>query len=249
MSKLQAGEGEGEVLLPEDVPVTMPELPPKLRVYTAQQFKALGDATRERILSIIKHEPLTAKQIGERLNIPPGTVGHHLQVLEAAGLAQIVARRLVRGIVAKYYTRTARLFEFDFPPEVSPRIEGMLKFLTDAREELADALTADEERTLSLAEETDHCLLGFPHARLSRERAMEFGTRLGALLDEFATADSDPAGQVYALSMAYFLAPPYLQSNGATMAFPPIRQVREKGGSYEYGTATEREDSGPSDVQ
>lgn len=252
MSRLQAGEGEGEVLLPEDVPVTMPKLPPKLRVYTAQQFKALGDTTRERILSIIKHEPLTAKQIGERLNIPPGTVGHHLQVLEAAGLAQIVARRLVRGIVAKYYTRTARLLEFDFPPEVSPRIEGMLKFLTDAREELADALTADEERSSSvniMPAEEDHCTLGFPHARLSPERAMEFGTRLGALLDEFATTDPDPDGQVYALSMAYFLAPPYLQSNGSTTAFPAIRQVREKGGSYEYGAATEREDSDSSDLQ
>src|SRR5690348_15294496 len=115
MSRLQAGEGE--VLLPEDVPVTMPELPPTMRVYTVQHFKALGDPTRERILSIIKHEPLTAKQLGERLNIPPGTVSHHLQVLETAGLAQVVARRLIRGIVAKYYTRTARLLQFDFPPE------------------------------------------------------------------------------------------------------------------------------------
>lgn len=250
MSKLQAGEGEA--LLPEDVPVTMPKLPPKLRVYTAQQFKALGDATRERILSIIKHEPLTAKLIGERLNIPPGTVGHHLQVLEAAGLAQIVARRLVRGIVAKYYTRTASLFQFDFPPEVSPSIEGTLKFLTDAREELADALVAEEERppnVLMTTEDELHCSVGFPHAQLSHERAAEFGLRLSALLDEFATTDPDPAGQVYALSMAYFLAPPYLQSQGsAPTTFPALRKVREKGGSDEYGAATGREDTDSSDV-
>src|SRR6185437_11240543 len=129
--------------------------------------------------------------------------------------------------------------------------EGMLKFLIDAREELADALTADEERSSTLSmmpEEEAHCTLGFPHARLSSERAQEFGARLGALLDEFATADPDPDGQVYALSMAYFLAPPYLQSNGSTTAFPAIRQVREKGGSYEYGAATEREGSDSSDV-
>ena len=217
MSRLQAGEGE--VLLPEDVPVTMPMLPPKLRVYTAQQFKALGDSTRERILSIIKHEPLTAKQLGERLSIPPGTVGHHLQVLEAAGLAQIVARRLVHGIVAKYYTRTARLFQFDFPPEITPRIENTLKFLTDARDELADSLIADEERPANLfADEKDEacCSTGFPHARLSRERALEFNKRLGALVEEFATAEPDPSGQVYALATAFFLAPPYLQSTRPT---------------------------------
>jgi DNA-binding transcriptional ArsR family regulator len=222
MSRLQAGEGE--VLLSEDVPVTMPTLPPKLRVYTAQQFKALGDATRERILSIIKHEPLTAKQIGERLGIPPGTVGHHLQVLEAAGLAQVVARRLVRGIVAKYYTRTARLFLFDFPPEVTPKIESVLKFLTDAREELADALTAEEkeqaERGPSDEEDEMPGSTGFPHARLSRQRAIEFDNRLRALVEEFATAEPDPDGQVYALATAFFLAPPYLQSTAATAPHP-----------------------------
>lgn len=215
MSRLQAGESE--VLLAEDVPVTMPTLPPKLRVHTAQQFKALGDATRERILSIIKHEPLTAKQIGERLSIPPGTVGHHLQVLEAAGLAQVVARRLVRGIVAKYYTRTARLFQFDFPPEVTPKMESHLKFLTDAREELADALLAEERTGSTIPDEEDEVpySTGFPHARLSRQRAIEFNNRLGALLEEFATAAPDPDGQVYGLATAFFLAPPYLQSTAS----------------------------------
>lgn len=221
MSILQTGEGDE--LLPDNVPVTMPALPPMLRVHTAQQFKAIGDKTRDRILSIIKHEPLTAKQIGTRLNIPPGTVGHHLQVLEEAGLAQVVARRLVRGIVAKYYTRTARLFQFDFPPEVTPGIEVTLKFLTDAREELADALMAEDAKSaLQLISDDDEaaCATGFPHACLSHARAMEFRKRLTDLLEEFATAEPDPDGQIYALSTAFFLAPPYLQSHGSSSTAP-----------------------------
>ncbi|HEX7736870.1 MAG TPA: winged helix-turn-helix domain-containing protein [Ktedonobacteraceae bacterium] len=218
MSRLQGGEGE--MLLGEDVPVRMPELPPTLRVHTAQQFKALGDATRERILRIIKHEPLTAKQLGERLGIPPGTISHHLQVLEAADLAQVVARRLVRGIVAKYYARTARLLQFDFPPEVTPRIESVLKFLTDAREELAESLMAEEKSSganLLLDDDPDniYCSTGFPHARLSREHVIDFKRRLEALLYEFATTAPDPDGQVYAFSSAFFLAPPYLQSKSS----------------------------------
>lgn len=59
-----------------------------------------------------------AKQLAARLGASPGTVGHHLHVLEDAGLAQIVARRVVRGIVAKYYTRTARIFDFDLPVDI-----------------------------------------------------------------------------------------------------------------------------------
>lgn len=199
---------ENEAPLPEDVPVTMPELPPTLRIHTAQQFKAIGDVTRSRILDLIKHEPLTARQLGERLSIPPGTVGHHLQVLEAAGLAQIVARRLVHGIVAKYYTRTARLFQFDFPPEVTPGHEQALKFLTDARDQLADSFAAGGDEI----EDERFCKTGFPHTRLSREHAQDFARRLRDLVYEFATFPPDPDGQVYGLCSAFFLAPPYLQS-------------------------------------
>lgn len=203
---------DNERVLPGHVPVRMPELPPTLRVHTAQQFKAFGDATRSRILNIIKFEPLTAKQIGERLGIPPGTIGHHLQVLDEAGLAQVVAQRLVHGIVAKYYTRTARLFNFDFPPEVAPEMVTTIDMMTEARAELADTLLADEKRGSQADRNVRFCKTGFPHARLSHERAEEFHKRLFDLIDEFATDPPDPAGQVYGCCAAFFLAPPYLQS-------------------------------------
>ena len=113
-------EDWGEVeapLLPEDIPVEMPRLPLVLTLKRPDQFKAFGDPVRTRILGIIQQRPATAKQIAVILDAPPGTIGHHLQVLEAAGLARVAARRLIRGIVAKYYTRTARVFNFD--PESS----------------------------------------------------------------------------------------------------------------------------------
>jgi DNA-binding transcriptional ArsR family regulator len=53
---------------------------------------------------------MTTKQLATRLDGTPGAIGHHLRVLERAGLARIVALRLTKGIVAKYYARTARLF-------------------------------------------------------------------------------------------------------------------------------------------
>ena len=199
---------DAEAILSEDVPVTMPELPATLTVNTAQQFKALGDSTRSRILSIIKHEPATAKQVGDRLKIPPGTAGHHLAVLEAAGLAQVVARRLVHGIIAKYYARTARLFLLDFPPELAPEKEKNLDLLTEARDQLADALVTEEDKIF--------CKAGFPHTRLSRERAEEFGKRLFDLVYEFATEPPDPNGQVYGLCTAFFLSPSYLQHDSSS---------------------------------
>jgi len=198
-------ESEAEAVQPEEVPVTMPELPLHLKVNTAQQFKALGDPLRWRILNLIQHQPYTAKQIAERLKASPGTIGHHLQVLEASGLAQVVARRMVHGIVAKYYTRTARIFKFDFPSEVTGNTSTSLKFMTDAHDEMAEAIEAEgEDAVLSC---------GLPHVRLSRTRAEFFMGRLNDLIDELLKETPDPDGQVYTLYTAFFKAPPYLQTS------------------------------------
>jgi DNA-binding transcriptional ArsR family regulator len=195
---------ESEIpLLPEDVPVEMPRLPLHLEVTRPDQFKAAGDPVRMRILGIIQQRPATAKQLADALGIPPGTVGHHLQVLEAAGLAQVVARRLVRGIVAKYYTRTARIF--DFAPRLSTEevVSPTEDFLRQAHAELAEALAAYG---------TGAALTwGYPRVRLSLQRAARYERRLDALLEEFLAEEPDPTGKVYALAGALFVAPPYLQ--------------------------------------
>src|SRR5262249_33712180 len=143
MSNVKPPAMQGSEALPtlaESVPVTMPELPPRLVITTAEQFKAIADRTRSRILGIIQSQPATAKQIAERLGIAPGAAGHHLQVLEAAGLAQIVAKRQVRGTVAKYYTRTARIFAYDTSPEVTGGHSASVGIMTSALHELAETI-------------------------------------------------------------------------------------------------------------
>jgi predicted ArsR family transcriptional regulator len=210
---------DSEAILSENVPVVMPELPATLSVSSAQQFKAAGDPTRMHILDIIKHQPTTAKQLGTKLNIAPSTIGHHLQVLEAAGMAQVVARRFVHGIVAKYYTRTARLFLFDFPPEGTEGASRALNSLAEARNQLADSLAEDQDVTFS------HCKTAFPHALLSHEQAEAFNTRLFDLIYEFATLPPEPDGQVYAFFSAFFIAPSYLQSENVPS--PPSEPVEE----------------------
>jgi len=189
----------------------MPELPLKLVVNTAQQFKAIGEPLRWRILSIIQNQPATAKQIAQRLKVSHGTIGHHLQVLEEAGLARVAARRLVHGIVAKYYTRTARIFMFDLPREVTGDIEMGLQILTDARDEYAESLaTMQEEATFPCS--------SFPHARLSPERAQVYKERLDALIEDFLQEAPDPTGQVYGLLISMFKSPAYMQ--GSPTVFP-----------------------------
>jgi DNA-binding transcriptional ArsR family regulator len=203
MSEPPGLDEEVSVPLPEDVPVEMPQLPLMLALGTAQQFKAFGDPVRVRILGIIQQQPATAMQVARQLGMPPGTIGHHLQVLEKAGLAQVVARRVVRGIVAKYYTRTARIFTFHCDDQSSPYSLDAGDLLSQARDELVESLAAFGKDASMQS--------GYPRVRLTPERARMYGERLGALIDEFLAEQPDPGGRVYALLGAFFPAPPYIQ--------------------------------------
>lgn len=196
-------ESDAETVLPADVAVRMPNLPYRRAITTLEQFKAISDPTRSRILGIIQHQPATAKQIAQTLNMPPGTVGHHLQVLQSAGLAQVVARRLIRGIVAKYYTRTARIFQYDLPPEIAGRFSATMEIVTHARDELADALADYGEGMV----EHD----GFSHARVSPERAAYYQRKMDDLMEEMILETPDPTGDVYGFYGAFFLSPRYMQ--------------------------------------
>ncbi|HEX5440318.1 MAG TPA: winged helix-turn-helix domain-containing protein [Ktedonobacterales bacterium] len=212
MDDAESAERSEPAVLPEDAPVAMPALPLSLDVDTPQQMKALADPVRHRILGIIQSRPATAKQIADRLKMPPGTIGHHLQVLESAGLAKVVARRLVRGIVAKYYTRTARIFTYNFPDVVTGKVPALVRFLTDARDELAETLVDSGPEALVKT--------AFPHARLTAERHAYFERRLMDVVDEFIAEPPTGEGTVFSLSIALFQSPPYLQDEQTTEQTP-----------------------------
>ena len=199
-------------VLTDDIPVEMPDLPPRLVIDNVKQFKAISDPTRLRILGIIQNQPATAKQIADRLGATPGAIGHHLHVLEVTGLAKVVARRLTRGIVANYYTRTARLFDFCFAREIAGESFG-LDIFTNVRNELAESIESGGEDALLYD--------GFPRIRLSPERAQAYSERLEALVDDILHEKPDPDGKVYGIFVAMFVAPPYLQASGTSTPTSP----------------------------
>ncbi len=209
MNTLQSKEETDALpVLSGDVPVTMPDLPAQLIVNTGQQFKAISDPIRSRILGIIQNQPATAKQIADLLGASPGAIGHHLHVLEAAGLAQVVARRLVRGIVANYYTRTARIFKYDLPREVTGETSINLEIMAKAYEELAESEANKETDEFQTS--------GFPHIRLSPERARYFSEHLRALVDDILHETPDPNGKVFGILVSMFMAPAYMQGVGSS---------------------------------
>ena len=179
------------------------ELDDVLVVEDPKQLRALGDTLRSRIVMLLRDRAASTTELAGVLETPKGTVGHHLKVLEQAGLVRVVRTRKVRALTEKYYGRVARLFllkgEESLPKELRG---GMLAtmMLRQAADELIAA--GDDGATSALV-----------HVRLTAARRRRFEERLNRLVADFQRAD-DGKGIRHALGYALFRAPTPLPPRG-----------------------------------
>jgi DNA-binding transcriptional ArsR family regulator len=123
--------------------------------------------------------------------VPKGTVGHHLKVLERAGLIHVVRTRQVRAVTEKFYGRTARLFLYHAEDPADARAIGTA-MLRQAANELERAPAGT----------------GFGHtkASLTKKDSTRLERRLKNLIEDFRAAES-PDGEPYALVTAMYKRP------------------------------------------
>ena len=151
------------------------------QVLDRDQLKVFFDETRMMILDLLADTAATTTQLADAMDMPKGTVGHHLKVLERMGFIRVIRTKMVRAIEAKYYGRTARTFILGGKDQVS-EIDFEPGFMF--REALDDVATAYAER--------DHlgtmpATATIRHVRIPDAQAAEWVDRLHALLDEFMT--------------------------------------------------------------
>jgi DNA-binding transcriptional ArsR family regulator len=154
-----------------------------LVVSEPERLRALADDLRVRIITILRERAASTTELAEKLGLPKGTVGHHLKVLEKAGLVRVVRTRKVRALTEKYYGRTARLFIVKSGDEPLEGLPGAM--LRQAAEEAGDDAN-----------------VGLVHARLSPADARRFERRLERLLEDFRARelpDGEPFGLVVGL--------------------------------------------------
>lgn len=139
------------------------------------QLRALADDLRTGIVSLLRSRARSTQELARALGVPKGTIGHHLKVLERAGLVRVVRTRQVRAITEKFYGRTAHLFLFAAEDEADERGVGASLFRQAARE--IDA--------------SPHIVtFGQAMARLTPEDLARLQQRLKRLLADFAAADT-----------------------------------------------------------
>ncbi|CAN5805884.1 winged helix-turn-helix domain-containing protein [soil metagenome] len=157
----------------ESVP-TVERYPGPRRTATDAERRALASTTRLRILRACMDEPMTNRQIAQRLASNPATVLHHVRTLGASGfLAALPARRGSRGAREVPYLATGKSWYMDVG--AMSRDVRLATFL----EEVA---VVGESRLNSSR-------IGL---RLSEAEWEEFTARLHGLLDEYAHRPSTP---------------------------------------------------------
>ena len=175
-----------------DVPTILDyEAPETLLVERPDQLRALAGDVRSAVISLLRERAYSIQQLAETLGIPKGTVGHHVKVLESAGLIHIVRTRQVRAVTEKFYGRTARLFLY--------RAE-------DPADQQAIGATTLRQAANEIERTSEGIGFGLPRASLTQKDMNRFRRRLEKLLEDFLAADT-PDGDPYALAVAMYRRP------------------------------------------
>ena len=147
---------------------------------------------------MLRERAASTSELATVLEAPKGTVGHHLKVLEAAGLIRVVRTRKVRALTEKYYGRVARLFvlkgDEGMPDELKRGVIAAT-MLRQAADELIAAGDPDENDSSALI-----------HVRLTPEKRRRFEQRLNRLVADLQRAE-EADGTSHALAYALFRAP------------------------------------------
>ncbi|RIQ36735.1 ArsR/SmtB family transcription factor [Jiangella rhizosphaerae] len=154
------------------------ELADELELTDPAQYRALFDETRMKLVHLLLERAATTTELAIALDKPKGTVGHHLKVLEYAGLVHVVRTKQVRAIEARYYGRTARVFLYHDWDRASFDGIGL-----EPKGVLAETVTEIQQLPAELLDLP--MITNARYARIPAERAAEWRQRLIDLLDEF----------------------------------------------------------------
>jgi DNA-binding transcriptional ArsR family regulator len=146
---------------------------------------------------LLRERAASTTELAQALDMPKGTVGHHVKVLERAGLIRVVATRQIRAVTEKYYGRVARLFVLKTDEDE----EGVIGDNALA----AVLLRQASEEILDPGVDPGQVTAGLSYARLLPEDARRLGLRLNRLFADLKAADH-PDGEPHGLASSLYPA-------------------------------------------
>ena len=90
----------------------MSEPKPIVQPIEREAFKLFEDATRRQIVSMLRDEALTVKDIALRLRLTPQNIYHHMNKLQDAGIVGLSYERRNGHIIESYYSTSSDNFVY-----------------------------------------------------------------------------------------------------------------------------------------
>jgi predicted transcriptional regulator len=175
------------------------------------QLKALADPLRQRLLTAFCCQPATTKQVAERLGEKPTRLYHHVDLLEKAGLIELVETRPNRGTLEKYYLTSARQFVVDHQllrtaaGEDEAALEGQRLLINMLQTTLNEARHRFDPAAVAQKEQGQPVMLAQTELRLSPSQARVLMDRFCDWLESCCEAESEEADEpTYKLTLAMF---------------------------------------------
>jgi predicted transcriptional regulator len=189
-----------------------------------ETLRVMTDPLRSKIFEMLIEEPLTIRQVAQRLGLSSSKLYYHVNMLEHAGLIKLIETRMVANLEEKVYQSTADCLEIDHKllyfgksNNLESGIQVLTSMLDTTREDVIRSLQA-RQTSLDQGEK--------PHPRrvivnrevehLTEEQVKDFEQKLDTLILEFEKAgkgrkskDGTPS---YALTVAFY--PSYYYKEG-----------------------------------
>ena len=161
------------------------DLDDALVVAEPEQLRALGDPVRSRILTLLLERAASTTELADAVSLAKGTVRHHLNVLEQAGLVRVVRTRRVRALTERFYGRVARLFVVRSGEDVHDASET--RVVAAALRQAADEVALADNRGAAFEAAS-------AHVRLTDEDARRFARRVERLARDIRAAAANDGG-------------------------------------------------------
>ena len=172
-----------------------------------ETLKAIAEPTRVAILEQLT-VPRSVSQLAEGLGVPRTRLYHHVDLLRAKGLIEVVEERRVGAMTEQLYAPTAKTFRPDprllTSGDLAERVEAITTLLFDSTKADLRRSLLSGEGSLERREGLREVGLGRSIALLTSAQAEDFIAELEALVARFdaahqPTEDARPFALTWAL--------------------------------------------------
>lgn len=195
------------------------EIREALIVESAEQATVLLHPLRAEILSVLS-EPLSAAEVGRKMNETPQRVNYHLKALEKVGLVHQVGKRQVRNLVEVLYQAIAKSFILS---EYLGLGEETIKKLKDQSSlsnivTLAETMKKDAIALLDYADQHQdipsasiQSVVSLPSESIRKQFLEEYVTFVKSLINKYNKKQED--GEDFKVTLAVY---PDMREGGTT---------------------------------